>query len=177
MASGIFNTFQQNNKYYMGMYRYINAEWYIQDTWKVNRRLTLDYGMRFVWSPPQYDADLQGANFLPSKFDRSQASLLYRPGFNAAGARVAVDPRTGATLPSANIGRIIPGTGSITNGLFLQGQGIEKGLMKDQGIMFGPRFGFAYDVLGSQAFVLRGGGRRIGGHRRRGDDGAGGADG
>ena len=29
-----------------------NIEWFVQDNWKVTRRLTLDYGMRFCWVEP-----------------------------------------------------------------------------------------------------------------------------
>ena len=85
MASGIFNTFQQNNKYYMGKYRYINAEWYVQDTWKINRRLTLDYGMRFAWIQPQYESTGLASGFRPENYKPSEAVRLYYPGTDAAG--------------------------------------------------------------------------------------------
>src|SRR5262249_34797599 len=84
--------------------------------------------------------------------------------------RVPVDPRTGQPvldakgnpLPASYIGRIVPGTGSLpngvpTNGVFQAGQGISQGLYDNRGVQFAPRFGFAYDALGNQKLVVRGG--------------------
>ena len=42
------------HRFLEGNYVYRNTEWYLQDNWKVNGKLTLDYGLRFVHQPPQY---------------------------------------------------------------------------------------------------------------------------
>jgi hypothetical protein len=171
-ALGIYNTFNQASGYFIGKYRYNNWEWYAQDNWKVNPRLTLDYGIRFYLIQPQYDEDLQTANFLPNRFNAADAPLLYRPvclngAASCSGAnRRAVDPRSLTsgfiatnlnTIDGAYIGRIVPNTGKLLNGLVQAGAGIEKGLYKNRGIHFAPRFGFAYDVTGKQEFIIRGG--------------------
>ncbi|HQR33511.1 MAG TPA: TonB-dependent receptor [Blastocatellia bacterium] len=172
-ATGVYQTFNQASAYVIGKYRYNNIEWFAQDNWKVNNRLTLDYGMRFYWIQPQFDEDLQAANFLPNRFNPADASLLYRPVCIANTAtcsgnnRRAVDPRllVGGFIPSAAntidgayIGRIVPNTGKLTNGVVQAGAGIEKGVYKNRGVHFAPRFGFAYDVFGNQSLVVRGGG-------------------
>jgi hypothetical protein len=175
-AIGVYNTFTQASGYFIGEYRYNNIEWYAQDNWKVTNRLTLDYGMRFYWIQQQFDEALQTANFLPDQYNPADAPLLYRPicigaspcdtGTRRADRR-AVDPRllvpgfvptVSNTIDGANIGRIVPDTGSITNGVFKAGDGIESGLYKNRGVHFAPRFGFAYDVTGDQRVVIRGGG-------------------
>jgi carboxypeptidase family protein/TonB-dependent receptor-like protein len=157
-ALGIYNTYNQASGYFIGKYRYNNLEWFAQDNWKVTPKLTLDYGMRFYVIQPQYDEDLQTANFLPNRYNLANAPRLYRPGKDASGNRVAVDPVTGQTLSSVYIGRLVPNTGNLLNGIAQAGAGIEKGLFKNRGIHFAPRFGFAYDVNGKQDFVIRGGG-------------------
>jgi Carboxypeptidase regulatory-like domain len=156
-AVGVYREFTQASGYFIGEYRYNNVEWFAQDNWKVSSRLTLDYGMRFYWIQQQFDEASQTANFLPDQFNPANAPLLFRPGM-AGGSRVAVNPLTGETLPAAFIGRIVPNTGSITNGVFQAGDGIEQGLYRNRGVHFAPRFGFAYDALGDQRLVIRGGG-------------------
>jgi hypothetical protein len=157
-ALGIYRTFTQSSAYVNGKYRYTNIEWYAQDTWKVTSRLTADYGMRFYWIQPQYDQSLQTSNFLTSAFDPTKAPRLYQPAIGPNGQRSAFDPVTGQFLPAFAIGRLVPGTGSLTNGILPAGNGINKYLMENRGIHYGPRAGFAYDVTGRSDFVIRGGG-------------------
>ncbi|MBC7926497.1 MAG: hypothetical protein H7039_12645, partial [Bryobacteraceae bacterium] len=158
-ALGIYQTFRQNNKYATGEYRYWNVEWYAQDTWKVARRLTLDYGLRMALIQPQYDQSLQTASWLRERYDPAQAVRLYYPVYSASGALTgAIDRRTGQTLPSFAVGRIVPNSGNILNGIVQAGKDIEKGLIKNRGIHWGPRVGIAWDVLGDQTFVIRTGG-------------------
>ena len=63
-----------------GRYVSNNTEAYIQDNWKVNSKLTLDVGVRFVRQQPQYDSLGQGSNFLPDEWVAGQAPLLYVAG-------------------------------------------------------------------------------------------------
>ena len=173
-ALGIYNQFTQASGYYIGKYRYNNIEWFAQDNWKVNSRLTLDYGMRFYWIQPQFDEDLQTANFLPNRFNSNDAPQLYRPvcignttpcaGSNrraadpAALAAAGFVPSASNTIDGAYVGRLVPNTGKLQNGIVQAGAGIENGLYKNRGIHFAPRFGLAYDLRGNQSIVLRGGG-------------------
>jgi hypothetical protein len=59
----------------------------------------------------------------------------------------AFDPANLGTLPDGALaGTIVPNSGNIAIGTELSKNGYCKGGFKDQGILFEPRFGFAYDV-------------------------------
>jgi outer membrane receptor protein involved in Fe transport len=51
-ALGVFTNYQQQSKFVEGSFIYNQVDWYVQDNWKVNSKLTLDYGLRFVNQQP-----------------------------------------------------------------------------------------------------------------------------
>jgi hypothetical protein len=152
---GNFDTYRQPNiGVFQGQYRSTNLEWYLQDNWKVNSRLTLDYGLRMNLIYPQYDSREQDFYFVPSRYDRSKAVRLYRRATNGQ----AFDPANpNVLLPAYLIGRIVPGSGDPFNGQVGSKDGYFPGGIKNRGIQWGPAFGFAFDVFGNQKTVVRGG--------------------
>jgi hypothetical protein len=156
---GVYQSFSQAQHHLNGLYRYWNMEQYVQDTWKVTPRVTLDYGMRAAWYQPQYDAGLQASTFVLSLWDPKQAPRLYQPAVNPANnTRNAYDPATKTYLPANYIGTIISGSGNITNGMCQAATCVNKYLTKDRGLQWSPRFGIAWDVTGKQDIVIRTGG-------------------
>ena len=126
--------------------RYID-EFYAQDTWKLNRRLTFDYGVRFLWYTPWYSSQ-PAAVFVPDRYDPAKAPRLYQPAV-VNGANVALDPVTGQTLPNVYVGSFVPGTGDRYNGMVTNSDtNYPKGFRDNQGIEPEPRLGLAWDVGG-----------------------------
>lgn len=152
---GEFDTFRQPNiGVFQGQYRSTNVEFYAQDNWRVNNRLTLDYGMRFNLIYPQFDARQQDYYFDPSRFDPRKTVRLY----NRAANGQSFDPANPNTLlPAYLIGRIVPGSGDPFNGQVGSKDGYFPGGIKSRGIQYGPALGFAYDVFGTKKTVVRGG--------------------
>ena len=138
-AVGVFQQYLQQDHLIEGSMIYNNTEFYAQDNWKVNSRLTMDYGIRFTHQQPQYDQFLQMSNFFPEQWSAGAAPFLYVPGCNN-GATVcsgntlnAMDPRTGQILTApgaantqAAIGTVIPNSGNRNNGIRQAGDGISK---------------------------------------------------
>jgi hypothetical protein len=113
--------------------------------------------MRFYIVQPQYDQALQTSTFNPGLFTTAGTAVLY--GKTASG--LALNPLTGQTAPAAFISALVPGTGTLTNGLYTNGiaqagKGYPQGLIDSRGVQWAPRFGFAYNVLSKT--VIRGGG-------------------
>jgi hypothetical protein len=133
---GDFQSFDQSTARPTGYFRYNQLEFYVQDTWKATPQLTLDYGMRFAWIPPQFDARDQVALFNPAAYDPKQA--------------VTIDYTSGEIINADG--------GNPLNGMeYTKSHQIPAGGWGSRGIMPEPRFGFAYDLLGRQKTILRGG--------------------
>jgi hypothetical protein len=132
--------------------RYI-GEAYLQDTWKASRRLTLDYGVRFLWYTPWYSAK-PAAVFVPERYDPARAPRLYQPAV-VNGANVAFDPVTGESKANVFVGSFVPGTGDRYNGMVTSSDpNYPKGFRDSQGIEPEPRLGLAWDLTGDGKTAL-----------------------
>ena len=131
---------------------------YVQDSFRVSQRLTLEYGVRWDWQPPFQD---QAGNI--GNFDRTiprtgaviypstpEAAKLLAPEFEIS---VNACPGT-PNLPAPGAG--IPGV-PCTPFKTAKQSGLPEGLRQDYKYNFAPRFGFAYRPFSNGNTVVRGG--------------------
>ncbi len=153
---GNFQSYTESPSVREGWYRFTQIEPYIQDDWKVRRRLTVNVGLRWSYMQPQYSALNNTVQFLPQYYDRSKAAVISPVNGTVTSAP---DPYNGLVIPGngfpdAAKGRIAqysdPAVKSLFHDLPLGGAYTRWG-------NFAPRLGFAYDLTGKQATVLRGG--------------------
>jgi hypothetical protein len=144
-------TVQQNGRlvggYNKGHWRMTAFEPYIQDDWKVTRKLTLNIGVRYYLFTRIHDVTRPTIDsaFMPSLYDPRQEKLLDADGnFDNSPESLAL----GYTHDFTSFG----------NGLMECGTGaILKGCQTPYYWTLAPRFGFAYDPWGNGKTVIRGG--------------------
>ncbi len=154
---GNFNSYSEATLRPYSHYRYTQVEWYMQDVWRVSRKLTLDFGMRFYNMPAAHDDRFAITTFDPSLYDPKSVARMIYPAKNSAGKRIGIDPRTGTQYPVPYIGLFVPGSGNYAPGMVVGGKGYNPNLYDTPLVSFGPRFGFAIDPKGDGKMAIRGG--------------------
>ncbi len=130
-------------------------DWYAQDDWRVTKKLTLNYGVRFYYDWPPVTA-IDGAMLYLNDYKASEAPPLFTPVL-VNGTQMAENPLTGAVGPAAYIGSFVPGVGNDAPGSVQAGASGWHGIINGKGVLPAPRFGFAYDPHGNGKTVIRGG--------------------
>jgi hypothetical protein len=141
MLLGNYSSITQSDGRYYGSYRFLGWEAYAQDSWRVNKQLTLELGARYVFYGPTYTVGKYLMYYFdPALYDKANA--------------VKID----TTSPVPLRGRITPGIGNPYNGMVQEGsEGVAKGYTDPRWNQVSPRFGFAYDPFGDGKTSIRGG--------------------
>ncbi|MCU1236289.1 MAG: TonB-dependent receptor [Candidatus Solibacter sp.] len=150
---GNFRTYSEASADPMGFFRFSQPGAFVQDSWRVSRKLSLDFGVRWEWLQPWYTQANNMANFVPALYDPSKAVTVTSAGTVVPGSGNLYNGliRAGDGIPSSEIGRV-PGS---TSALFSSiPAGAPRGFFQAQN-MFSPRFGFAYAATSKT--VIRGG--------------------
>ncbi|MCC7154880.1 MAG: carboxypeptidase regulatory-like domain-containing protein [Bryobacterales bacterium] len=151
-ALGNYQRLQQSSVVLNGQYRSWNVEWYVQDNWRISKKLTLDYGIRFYWIQPQYDQAYQTSAWNMGLWNSANAGVLRYGALDSNGNRISVDPISGQTGPASLIGSLVNTGKGFVNGLYANGMGLSNkngypaALIDGQGINFAPRLGLAYTI-------------------------------
>jgi hypothetical protein len=127
MLTGFLGQYSELNFDVVPAFRYITAEGYATDSWKISRRITLDYGLRISHLGPWVDTTGYGfAAFYPNAYNIDQGGSV-----------------NGGMFPGIEWNKVNPNTP-------LSGS-------KSRLFFYNPRVGFAWDLFGSGKTVLRGG--------------------
>lgn len=110
-----------------GSFREYNYEFYAQDSWKVKPNFTLEFGLRALYYPNNYEQNGLGTLFDPGSYVHGQGVLLNN------------DPNKPNGILTAKFGQI------------------PNGVVGNPPVEWAPRLNFAWDISGKGDTVIRGG--------------------
>jgi hypothetical protein len=165
MLLGVITNYQEATIRVDKDVRHWQNEAYAQDSWRVNSRLTIDYGVRFTHSGAWYEINHSTSAFYPELYDITQAARLYRPvcatgvsgdkACSASNQRVIDPAYPNVLLPFQLAGTVVPGSGDFLSGMRADGRNGNGNYYDFPFLRAAPRFGVAWDVNGDGRSAVR----------------------
>jgi hypothetical protein len=172
---GNFNSLGQSSAVTVGQFRFNDFEAYVQDTWKVNRKISLVLGLRYSHATPTYAQGNNITNFNPYLFNTSleptftgglatsninaaSPGLCSGPLLNVVGTPMLTIECNGLQVPGQvppDQAKRVPVTSADPQLLAAINSGAARGFYQPENL-FAPRVGFSYAPLGEKT-VIRGG--------------------
>jgi hypothetical protein len=147
---GDVNAYSQASKDTIPDLRYVNSELYVQDDWKIGRKLTLNLGVRWSRYPTPSDVNDTLVNFDPEVFNASKAPVI-----TAAGTYASGNPNTYGNGIIAPKGATCAAAQAIAPLVTCSPFGAT--VNPNYNTNFAPRLGFAYNPDGRGITSIRGG--------------------
>jgi hypothetical protein len=154
---GNFQTFTQQSADPIGHFRFNDTEAFVNDSWKVSRKLSLELGVRYIHTGPTYAQGNNMVNFVPSRFDPTKAPVV---GSNNVPTGGLLDNgfvinglvRPGE-VPASQLGRVQNGNSAFVT---VVPAVAPRGFYKPENL-FAPRLGFAFSPFSNDKTSIRGG--------------------
>ncbi|HEX7314050.1 MAG TPA: TonB-dependent receptor [Pyrinomonadaceae bacterium] len=157
---GNFRTYSEAALDPVGFFRFTQTEAFVNDSWKVTPRFSLELGVRYQYGTPFYTQANNLANFDPRLYDPAQAVTIIPTGTFAGtidltrgGNRLNGLIRAGDGVPAEELGRVPGGDSALVRSV---PTGAPRGLYNAHHY-FMPRVGFAYSPFKDNKTAIRGG--------------------
>ncbi len=152
---GNYNTYTEATNDTYGFFRLSQAAAFIDDTWRILPKLSLNLGVRYEWMTPWTSQQNNLAAFYPEAYDPKQAVVVNQDGtlVPGVGNRYNGLRRAGDGVPQSEQFRVPNANSAAVLSVPTIGK---RGFYASQNV-FAPRFGFAYDLFGNGYTAFRGG--------------------